>query len=37
MEKEIPFVLKWGVPLLLVACVIGGVWTLVYLIRNRRR
>lgn len=30
---EIPFVLKWGVPLLLIACVAGTVAVLIYAVR----
>lgn len=30
---EIPFVLKWGVPVLLIACVAGTVAVLIYAVR----
>jgi len=31
----VPFVLAFGVPALLVSCVIGGVWVLAVLIKNK--
>ena len=33
---EVPFLLAFGVPALLIGCVIGGVWVLVALLRRQK-